>query len=181
MSRIESYAVNSPTIFEEMATLSGLTTSNTIIRLSPGQIHGLRDSIGCMTSGAISAFIDKYPNISGDCYVALTSDNEGASVLVLDLVRPDKEGTVFDQDLVYIFNVGNKPLGLGDAKKLSHFDSEGRTFDASAYSGLSAYLDNRRDVPIPFAAISAVDPGIIKTISRGLDFCQKQRGLGCDD
>lgn len=173
MSRIESYAVNSPTIFEEMATLSGLTTSNTIIRLSPGQIHGLRDSIGCMTSGAISAFVSKYPHVSGDCYVALTSDNDGASVLALDLVRPDKEGTVFDQDLIYI------PLGLGDAKKLSHFDGEGRTFDASAYSDLSAYLDNRRDVLIPFVEISAADPGIVKTISCGFDFCQKQSGQGC--
>lgn len=170
MSRIESYAVNSPTIFEEMAALSGLTTPNTIIRLSPEQIYGLRDSIGCMTSGAISAFVSKYPHVSGDCYVALTSDHDGASVLALDLVRPDKEGAVFDQDLIYIFNIGNKPLGLGDAKKLSHFDSEGRTFDASAYSDLSAYLDNRRDVPIPSAEISAIDPGIVGTISRGLDF-----------
>ena len=98
--------------------------------------------------------------------MALTSDGNGNPVLALDILRPDKGGAVIDQDIIYIRNPNS--ASVSEAEKLSHFDHDGRTFDLSAYSALSGYLDSRRDVPVTYDAISAYDPGIVETISRGI-------------
>ena len=171
--RIRAYAINSPELFEEMATLSGLTTPNTIIRLSPRQIEGLKDSVDCMTSGAINAFVSKYSSVSGDCYVTLTADRNGNEVLALDIVRPDdpsKTGCyVMDQEPFYIVK---DPLGwrnVAEAQKVFHLSCAGRTFGLSDYNKLSAYLNNQRDVPSTYDEISSFDPGIIRAISRGVE------------
>lgn len=165
-NQICAYVINNPTIFAEMVTLSGLTQPDTLIRLSPERIDGLANTIGCLTRGGIDAFVSKYPNISGDCYVALTSDGNGNSVLALDILRPDKGGAVIDQDIIYIRNPNSE--SVREAEKLSHFDHDGRTFDTSAYNTLSGYLENRRDIPVTFAEIKEFDPGIFETISAGL-------------
>jgi hypothetical protein len=167
-----AYAINDPTIFEEMVTLSGLVTPNTIIRLSPNQIYRLQNSIDCMASGAISAFVSKYVNLSGDCYVTLTSDKNGNEVFALDIVRPDdpsKTGCyVMDQEPVYIVKHPSGWESVAEAQKVFHLSCDGRTFDLSAYNALSGYLDNRRDVPIFYSDISSFDPGIVNAISKGV-------------
>lgn len=165
-NQICAYAINSPEIFADMATLSGLTQPDTLIRLSPERIDGLANTIGCLTRGGIDAFVSKYPNISGDCYVALTSDGNGNPVLALDILRPDKGGAVIDQDIIYIRNPNS--ASVSEAEKLSHFDHDGRTFDLSAYNALSGYLNSCRDVPVTYDEISAYDPGIVETISCGV-------------
>lgn len=167
-NQIRAYVINSPEIFTDMATLSGLTQPDTLIRLSPERIGGLANTIGCLKRGGIDAFVSKYPNISGDCYAALTSDGNGNSVLALDILRPDKGGAVIDQDIIYIRNPNS--ASVREAEKLSHFDHDGRTFDTSAYNVLSGYLANRRDTPVTYDEISAYDPGIVKTISKGIAF-----------
>ena len=167
-----AYSVYSPEIFEEIATLSGLAQTDTLIRLSPDKIDGLKDSVGCMTSGAISAFVNKYPGLSGDCYVTLTSDKHGREVLALDIVRPDVSSKicsyVMDQEPIYIIK---HLLGWGataDAKKVFHLSCEGRTFPLSNYNKLSSYLEERRDTPVTYAEISDFDPGIVNAISQGI-------------
>ena len=167
-----AYTVYSPEIFEEMVKLSGLTQTNTLIRLSPYMINSIKGSIECLTDRAISAFINKYNDVSGDCYAALTSDKNGNDVLALDIVRPDVSSKissyVMDQEPIYIV----KPsLGWGataDAKKVFHLSCEGRTFPLSSYSKLSSYLEERRDVPVTYAEISDFDPGIVNAISQGI-------------
>ena len=168
-NQIRTYAINNSEVFEKMATLSGLTQPNTLIRLSKAQLDGLEDTIGCLTKAGIDAFINKYPNVSGDCYVSLTSDGNGDPVLALDILRPDLSGTVIDQDIIYIRKPPSGWTSASEARKLSHFDCEGRTFDLSAYRALSGYLDNRRDVPVSYDEISSYDPGLIKTISKGME------------
>lgn len=166
-----AYVINSPEIFAEMATLSGLATPNTIIRLSPNQIYRLQDSIDCMTSGAIKAFVSKYSSLSGDCYVTLTSDSNGNDVLVLDIVRPDNPSKtscyVMDQEPIYIVKNSSGWENVSEAQRVFHLSCDGRTFDLSAYNDLSSYLDNRRDIPIPYEDISDYDPGIINAITQG--------------
>ena len=166
-----AYAINNPTIFEEMVTLSGLVTPNTIIRLSPNQIYRFQNSIDCMTSGAIKAFVNKYSGLSGDCYATLTSDKHGNDVLALDIVRPDypfkTSCYVMDQEPIYIVKNSSRWENVSEAQKVFHLSCDGRTFDLNAYNELSSCLDNRRDIPIPYEDISDYDPGIINAITQG--------------
>lgn len=165
------YSVTSPTVFANIATLSGLAVGNTLIRLSPELIDALAGTTACLTTAAISAFTTKYKSLSGDCYVALTSDVSGNQVLALDVVRPDKiKGTtsyVMDQEPIYIRNLSGWN-GATEARKITHLSCDGRTFDLSSYDDLSSYLDTRRDQPVSWSEISLIDPGICSAITQGM-------------
>jgi len=165
------YQVTSPSLYADIATLSGLTVGDSLIRLSPEKIKDMSDSMGCMTSGAISAFVEKYKSLSGDCYVALTSDVSGNQVLALDVVRPDKiKGAtyyVMDQEPIYIRNLCGWD-GATEARKITHLSCDGRTFDLSSYDHLSSYLDTKRDQSVSWSEISSIDPGICSAITQGM-------------
>ena len=146
------------------------------MRLSPKQIDDLVGTTECMTSAAISAFTKKYKDLSGDCYVALTSDVSGNQVLVLDVVRPDEANAtksyVMDQEPIYIRNLSGWDDAV-EARKVSHLSCKGRTFDLRSYAQLSTYLDSRRDQPVYWNEINSIDPGICSAIKQGLEVAYK--------
>jgi len=173
-----TYVVTAPEVFAEIATVSGLTKHDTLIRFSLEIIIGkLKDSTGCMTSAAITAFVEKYSSLSGDCYAAMLVDCNGNDVLVLDVVRPDDPYNngmyVMDQEPIYIFKSFDGWDSIEESTKAFHLNCEGRTFELSSYYELSAYTEEKRDTPFPCAQISAIDPGIMNTMKFGLSCIEK--------
>lgn len=160
-------------LFEEIATLSGLTARDTFICLSPSQIFRLVNSMECLTQNAVNAFVKKYAELSGDVYVALTADNNFEEVLAIDIVRPDDPSRtscyVMDQDPIYISKHINGWGASNQSVKVNHLDSSGRSFLASAYYPLSSFLRDKKDKLLYWDEVAAIDPGIYNAISKGLD------------
>ena len=182
-NQVCAYVVISPKIFAEIVSLSGLNQTDMILRASPELIHRLEGSLECLTHSAITAFVNnnKHPDVSGDCYLALTADNQGNDFLALDIVRPDySEQTkqyVMDQDPIYVCKEYSGWEDSTKSFKVNHLNCRGRTFDLSAYQALSSCMEDKRDVPLRYSEISAVDPGIMEAIKHGIDHVEKKRNV----